>query len=248
MRLRLALGGFLLVAMSLAQSQPEPLEFEAASIRPVSPAEAGARSGCIETTGLLRCVNVTLKRCIVGSYGLGPDRILGGPDWLDTDRFRITGRSSKPVGDSGLMAMLRALLADRFRLALHHEFRTGEAMVLEVAGKGPKLHPAVDAHHSWGNMHDHLEAKNVGMEEFAAILSRNLSLPVVDQTGLSGAFSFTLRWNPDTADSLQGNEAVEALRSEVSGAVRRQLGLTLKYRKMPVEMLVIDHAEKPSAD
>ena len=83
------------------------------------------------------------------------------------------------------------------------------------------------------------------MGEFAEILSRNLNLPVVDRTGITGAFNFTLRWNPDNADALERDEATAALRLEISTVIARQLGLALKSRKVPVEMLVIDHAEKP---
>jgi len=95
-------------------------------------------------------------------------------------------------------------------------------------------------------MHDHLEAKKITMGEFAEILSRNLNLPVLNRTGLTGAFSFTLHWNPDDAGALQHEDAAAALRSEMSAAIARQLGLALTPRKMAVEMLVIDDAEKPS--
>lgn len=71
---------------------------------------------------------------------------------------------------------------------------------------------------------------------------------MVDRTGLTDTFNFTLRWNPDEADALPRDEAVATLRSEVSAQIAKQLGLTLKYRKMPIEMLVIDHAAKPSED
>jgi uncharacterized protein (TIGR03435 family) len=245
--LRMAFGGALFVAISVAQTQFEP-QVEAASIKPANPQELGGSSGCTTTTGLVRCTNVTLKRCIAGAYGVGPDRILGGPDWLDADRFQITARSKEPLGDKGLMAMLQTLLADRFKLVLHREFRRGETMVLGIARNGPKLQPAGDAHAYWNNMHDHLEATKITMHEFAEILSRNLNLLVVDHTGLAGAFSFTFRWNPDTADSLAHDEAAAALRAEVSGAITRELGLTLKSRKMPIEMLVVDYAEKPLED
>lgn len=83
------------------------------------------------------------------------------------------------------------------------------------------------------------------MEHFAETLSRDLNLPVIDRTGLVGAFSLTLRWNPDYADSLPRDEGLAQLRSEMSRAIAQQMGLTLKFRKMPVAILVVDHAEKP---
>jgi uncharacterized protein (TIGR03435 family) len=194
----------------------------------------------------MRCTNVTLKRCVMSAYRVGPDLVQGGPDWINIDRFQITARSDQPVGDKGLMAMLQGLLADTFKLVLHRESRRREAMILQVAQNGPRLQPAHGARTSWRNMHDHLEATNITMGDFAEILSRNLGLPVVDHTSLTGSFSFTLRWNPDNADALQHDEAAAALRPEMSGAISRQLGLTLKSQKMPVDILVIDHVEKPS--
>ena len=86
------------------------------------------------------------------------------------------------------------------------------------------------------------------MGEFAEVLSRDLDLPVVDRTGLTGAFNFTRRWNPVEADALPHEEARATLRLEVSAEIGRQLGLTLKSRKMPIKMLVIDHAAKPSEE
>jgi bla regulator protein blaR1 len=78
-------------------------------------------------------------------------------------------------------------------------------------------------------------------------MSRNLNLLVVDRTGLAGAFNFTLHWNPNDASVQERDEAFAILGLEMSKAIVKQLGLSLKSRKMPVEVLVIDHAEKPSA-
>lgn len=249
--LRVSLYSALFLGVGAAQvpaTKSDPPRFELAAIHPSDPRELDAPSGCSTTSGLMRCTNVTLKRCIVGAYGVGGDRVLGGPDWIDTDRFQITARVEQPVGDKVLMAMLQTLLGERFNLVLHRESRPGETMVLEVAGNGPKLQPTGDGDsHSWKNMHDHLEATKVTMGELAEIISRNLNLPVVDRTGLDGAFNFNLRWNPnDDADVHERDEAFAILRLEMSTAIVRQLGLTLKTRKMPVEVLVIDRAERPT--
>jgi uncharacterized protein (TIGR03435 family) len=242
--LRVAVCGALILAVGAAQTSTT--QFEAASIHPTEAKDLDGPSGCRTTTGLMRCSNVTLKRCVVGAYGVGPERVLGGPDWINTDRFQIIGRSEQPVGDKGLMPMFQTLLAERFKLVLHRESRRSEAMVLEVGKSGPKLQPEDGGGASWKNMHDHIEATTITMGAFAEILSRNLKMPVVDRTGLTGTFSFTLRWNPDNADGLERDEAVAALRAEVSASIAKQLGLTLTVQKVPVEMLVIDHVEKPS--
>jgi uncharacterized protein (TIGR03435 family) len=242
--LRLILCTALAAGMSRAQAP----RFEAAAIHPASPAESNGPSGCTTTQDFMRCTNVTLKRSIAGAYNVGQDRVLGGPDWADTDRFDIVARSEQPVGDKGLTAMFQSMLADRFKLALHRETRNAEAMVLEVSRNGPKIQPAEsDARGSWSNMHDHVQATKITMGDFAEILSRDLRLPVVDGTGLAGAYSFTLRWDPAVADDgLNRHEELAALRAEMSAAIARELGLTLRSRKVPVEMIVIDQAEKPS--
>ncbi len=231
------------LATGLSYAQPT---FEAAAIHPANAAESHGPSGCETTQGFMRCTNVTLKRSIAGAYNVGQERVLGGPDWTDTDRFDIVARSDQPVGDQGLMAMLQAMLADRFKLTLHRETRNAEAMVLGLGKNGPKIQRAGDGRRSWNNVQDHLEATGITMGDFAGILSRDLRLPVVDGTGLAGAYSFTLRWDPEVADGLGRDEWIAALRAEMSSAVARELGLTLKFRKTPVEMIVIDGAEKPS--
>ena len=86
------------------------------------------------------------------------------------------------------------------------------------------------------------------MDRLTEVLSRDLKLPVVDRTALAGRFTFTLRWNPDVTDGLQRDEAADALRAEMAAQISRQLGLTLRFQRVPLEMLVIDNAEKPEKD
>ena len=237
--LKLAVCSVFSLAVGLAQ-------FEAASIRPSSPEEVAAGwAGCKDSPGLVRCVNVTLKRSIVGAYGIGAERVLGGPGWIDADHFDITARSHEPASEIALMAMLQTLLAERFKLVLHRESRPGEAMLLEVGKKGSKLKPAGGGKFFYNNAHEQLDATNMSMADFVEILTRDLKLPVMDRTGLTGAFSFTLRWKVDERIENR-DDAVADLRWQVSTAIAQQLGLTLKSKRMPVEVLVVDHAEKPS--
>src|ERR1700730_13168768 len=113
--------------------------FEVASIKPVSADRLDGNSGGHTSRGRLRMTNVTLKRCIMGAYGIGPNQISGGPDWLESDHYEIVAKAEEPVGDDILMAMLQTLLAERFKLVIHRETRAGPALVLEVAKNGPKL-------------------------------------------------------------------------------------------------------------
>ena len=117
-------------------AQPATPRFEVASVKPSNalPNSAGVKTG----HGRLDASNVTLKRLIIGAYGIGPHQVSGGPDWLESDRFDISAKADQPVDDdAALMLMLRDLLADRFKLALHRETRIMQALVLEVTKNGP---------------------------------------------------------------------------------------------------------------
>lgn len=83
---------------------------------------------------------------------------------------------------------------------------------------------------------------------FAKVLSRVLGIPVVDRTGLTGPFNFDLVWNPDSPLTTEfGTGAASDANNELFRAIRERLGLTLRSRRMAVEILVVDHAEKPQS-
>jgi uncharacterized protein (TIGR03435 family) len=240
--LRAAFCSILFLAVTFGQTP----RFEVAAIRPSNSQEMGGPSGIETRRGLVRASNVTLKRTIAGAYGIGEYRILGGPGWIESDRFQITAKAEQPVSDDALDEMLKTLLAERFNLQLHRESRPGEALVLEIAKRGPKLQPAGDAHLAYSNGHGHLEATSVSMGKLVEILSRDLKMLVVDRTALTGAYNFTLRWDADRPRIADPDDAAADLRFQMSSAIAEQLGLTLKPQRLPLEILVIDHAEKPS--
>jgi uncharacterized protein (TIGR03435 family) len=137
--LREAVCSILFIAVNFAQTpaaQSGPPRFEVAAIRPSNSKELGAPSGIETRRGLVNANNVTLKRIIAGAYGIGEYRILGGPAWTESDRFQITAKADQPAGDDVLNAMLQTLLAERFNLKLHREYRTGEALLLGIAKSG----------------------------------------------------------------------------------------------------------------
>jgi uncharacterized protein (TIGR03435 family) len=184
--------------------------------------------------------NVTLKRCIMGAYGIGPNRIFGGPDWLVSARFEIAATAGQPVDDDAvLMSMLQTLLAERFSLRIHRETKLVEAYLLEVAPKGPKLRTAETPESATRNSPGRIDATAIAMDRFAEVLSRQTDLPVLNRTGLQGAFDLKLQWTP-------GSAADDDAGPSIFTAIQQQLGLRLRSRKTPVEALVIDHAEKPS--
>ncbi len=224
-------------------------QFEVASVK-LSDADASSGSGIETGRGRIEAKNVTLKRCIMGAYGVGPHQISGGPDWLDRERFEILAKSGRAMdGDGELMQMLQSLLAERFKLTLHREKRAVSALVLEVAKRGAKLERAASGEAgtstSTSNTRVSIDAHNTDMDSFARILSRKMDLPVVNSTGLAGTFNFKLQWSADGIGAVSDGTTEG---TSIFSAIEDQLGLHLSSRKAPVEILVIDSVEKPSVN
>jgi len=233
-----------------AQSSPPSPQFEVSTVKPSSPG-SGASSGIRTGYGRLDGENVTLKRCIIGAYEVGPHEVVGGPDWVNTDTFVISAKSEQPVNDDHLLdSMLQRLLADRFKLVLHTEKRMMPAYALEIDKKGQRLQPAKEGDSSTNlsggsGGRTNLEARNTDMALFARVLARTVDLPVVDKTGLKGIFNFNLQWTSESeiAANRGGPDAVS-----IFTALPEQLGLRLRSTTALVEVLVIDHVERPAPD
>jgi uncharacterized protein (TIGR03435 family) len=241
MRYALTFGLVALLSMPLVTAVQN--QFEVASIKP-SNADASS-SGIDSGKGRIHGYNVTLKRCIMGAYGVGPNQIIGGPDWLDSERFEITAKAEEPVGVSVLNTMLQALLADRFKLALHREMKQIDAYIIELRNEAPKLEKGDGKGATTQNGRGNLVATNATMDRFAEILSRQMDRPIVNHTGLEGLFNITLKWTPAGATTAKPDAAAIDGPS-IFTAIQEQLGLRLRAQKVPVEVLVIDHAEKPT--
>lgn len=233
----------------IAASDADALEFDVTSVKPSGP---GARwsSGIDTMPGRIEGERVTLKRCIMQAYAVGPHQVLGGPEWMATDRWRIEARASRPVEDDAvLMKMLQVLLADRFQLAIHREMRTLPAYVLEVGKNGPKMERAdgVDDDTDTDGWRGALtlKAKKTDMNSLAEALEGRLDRPVVNRTGLAGGYNFSLHWSPSNGQ-VEGDDDAEDV--SIFTAVVEQLGLRLKAAKEPVEVLVVDRVERPSAN
>jgi uncharacterized protein (TIGR03435 family) len=242
-----ALAGVILIAcMSLgafAQSAPAPLEFEVISIKPAPP-PADNRLHIRMSSDPVRVnyLNVSLKDVIEQAYRV-QDYQISGPDWLSSERFDIAAKIPDGAPKDRIPEMFQALLADRFKLQLHRDTKELPMYDLVVAKNGPKLQKAESATGVTSdgvNGRIHVSAQ-VSMASFADYLSVRLGRPVRDKTELDGAYSITLDWALDAVDRNQG---VPADGPSIFTAVQEQLGLKLEGRKGPVEILVIDHAEK----
>ncbi len=228
----------LFTAMTLAACAQTPA-FEVASIKPNR--AGGGMSGIRVTEGRVTMENVSLKKVTLWAYGVPDDReyALAGPDWLTSERFDV--QASFPAGarPEQVRPMMQALLAERFKLALHKETRQLPIYALVVAKGGPKIHAVEDGSAKTTGRPGHFEATKVTMQHFADLVGRFLGQQVVNETDLAGVFDFTLEWSPE-----EMKPGAESAGASLFTALQEQLGLKLEGRKGPVEVLVVDHIEK----
>jgi bla regulator protein blaR1 len=236
----------------LAQSADAP-SYEVASIKP-SP--ANARGGSIRPTpdGGITAENVSLKVLIRTAYRIQDYQIAGGPNWLDVDPYDIQAKRPGKGGSDGGRLALRKLLADRFHLTVHTETKDLPVYALVVAKNGPKFQEAKRAPQEddggWRMGRGYMHGQMVPFAELSELLSGQLGRPVLDQTGIRGIYDLKLDWTPTGYVPREGGASNEP-RPDPDGptiftAIQEQLGLRLESRKGPVEILVIDRAEKPT--
>jgi uncharacterized protein (TIGR03435 family) len=243
--------GLLNAPMGSAQAQPGGrLTFEVASVK-LSPPDAAGRSVSHSAGARLVTSNATVKQLVYLAYQVMPFQVSGGPGWVESDGFDIEAKAANPkASQEQFRQMVQTLLTDRFQLKFHFATKEMPVYALRIAKNGSKLVEAKDdtPEASMRNGRGEMTGEKANMAMFASALSRPLQRKVVDETGLSGAYNFKLKFVPDenplrptedgAAPSIDG--------SSIFTALREQLGLTLKPAKGPVEVLVIDHAEKPA--
>jgi uncharacterized protein (TIGR03435 family) len=230
-------------------------EFETISIKPGD--STRPESSSVAPGGRFSA-NATLRRLVRFAFDLQDFQISGGPGWMDSTRFAIeaTAPDSAHVSyDRAGMAvvgvMLQSVLADRFKLTAHRVTRQEPIYELVVIKDGPKLrespnNPAGQVRIAPGQ----LTGTGAPMFLLAGQLSRQLGRPVVDKTGLTGEYDFTVTWQPDF-DSGASKDATGTVPSPVNSDAAsiftavQEIGLKLQSAKGPVDMLVIDRAEKP---
>ncbi len=285
-------------AIDILKKSAPPTEFEVADIKPSAPGGGRGMRFQIQPGGRVNMSGMTLRTMIMQAWNLTPDMLVGAPKWIDDDRYDLVAKapraqSEEDAPDAGagpgrgpdldmdsVWVMMRALLADRFKLVVHEEEQMMPAYTL-LAGK-PKMKkadPASRSRFAEGPGTDGkdprntnpsngrlITAQNVTMAEFAerlqSLAGGYVHSPVLDATGLDGAYDFTLNFSPaGLGVALAGrggrgggdagpasNEPAGA--SDPTGAislpeaVEKQLGLKLELQKRPVKVLVIDKLER----
>jgi uncharacterized protein (TIGR03435 family) len=264
-----------LTAIVVGAQAPAPA-FEAASIKVNKSGEAGGGFG--GRPGRIVVTNYTLRDIIRNAYGVQRYQIVGGPDWLAQDRFDINAKAPEGAAQAQLLAMMQNLLADRFKLRVHRETRDLPAFALVLARPdrrlGPKMQPAAfdcaaattarargetpvvpapvgerpvcGARANPGR----LLVGGYAISDFARNLAGFSGRPILDRTGLAGAYDFELTWTPDEPPpaGVALPSWYDANGPSLQAAVQEQLGLKLEATTGPVDVLVIDSAERPAED
>jgi uncharacterized protein (TIGR03435 family) len=230
-----------------AQSKPA---FEAASIKPSKAGDPLKGPGGAEISflpGTVTVRNATIKDLIAAAYRVR-DYQVSGPPILESARYDILAKTAGPASEDSERKMLQTLLAERFQLALHRESKDFGVYAL-TAGKNPKL---VKSKHE-GESSVKLAGANMlflnyTIEKLAAFLSQRADHPVIDETGLDGQYDLSVQFADADASPMEIKQALGKARVEGSlpATVAAQAGLKLESRKGPVEMLVIDRAERAS--
>lgn len=265
MRNTAMIAGILVAAACCGQTNTATPQFDVVSVKMHEPQNQESKIQLLPDG--IRLVNLPLPDFIREAYGLAMnDQIVGIPSWANSQRFDIEAKvdsadvpAFRKLTLDQIRLMGRPILTSRFKLSTHEEKKDLPVYAL-VTGKGEtKLKPAnlsglegttgqtgvMSMRHASPTSTNELTGRAVTMDQLAKTLSKqDLGRVVLDDTGLSGKYDFTLTWAP-------GNVAADPNSANTSGpsiftAVTDQLGLKLESQKEPVPVLVIDYIEMPS--
>jgi uncharacterized protein (TIGR03435 family) len=277
--MRRGIALLLVILSAVAAAAQERLRFDVASVKPTEGAR-GLRGGLCSgpntearitrpgpeglsdvaapnpmPPGACRYQEALLRDIIAAAYGVR--NVVGGPSWLDSERFDIDAKADRVRPQNELHQMLQVLLEERFALRVRRETRPVDGFALVRADGAVRLKPSEVAAGGLLSRYGSLTTPGAPMPRLAQFLGSRIGRLVVDETGLAGNYGVTLTWTPaDDEQPLAPGTAPEmerALRVNVDGngpslftAVTEQLGLRLEARKVPQEFLVIDAVERPT--
>ena len=236
-------------AVVLGTRRVDEFEQRRVGLRPVGDAPAEERSDVVDVGRVDRLADL-----------VQPLQVTGGPAWVSTSRFQIDARTERTTTPAQMRAMVRQMLAERFALKAHTDVRDRPIYRMVVARADGKLGPAIyhidDAECGGSNPQPcdlaawsgGLMSSGMGLQQLAVTLfnrsqSTGIDRLVIDQTGLAGMFGFTLMFSSsfDTVPHVSNDPSIFT-------ALREQLGLKLEPARGPVELIVIDSVERPTAN
>ncbi len=265
------------------------LQYDVASIKrfiPGGPLILNGFHPFVETPDGLVVRTATVKMLILRAYGVDAYQITGGPDWLNSERYDIDAKFDGATADElqklgpterilARQRMLQTILSERFNLTIHRDTKEFQVYSLVVAKNGPKVKEVklddVDpskpktgpapgsAQMTSGAAGGQMRGFASPLSNLTSMLTNYLHRPVIDRTGLTGIYDYTLRWTSDdgqsqSSSSIQGGSPSGLPSTDPSGgaslltAIQEQLGLKLESAKSPIELTVIDHVERPSGN
>jgi uncharacterized protein (TIGR03435 family) len=259
MTYRLPIFAALLAGCAL-WGQPTTQPFEVASVKTVTraPGEGPHNKAGVDRVEFRYA---TLWYCITYAYGVKSYQVFG-PDWLRDSRYEILAKGPTGTVAEQMPKMMQELLAERFKLRVHHEKRELAGLALMVGKNGPKLkESAIESDDAQFGMSasvtgaERLEVTNAAMPKLASMLSALLGRSVIDKTGLTGRYNFVLEFSrsdmagqkvsggykepPSQPPPPPGAEPGLSIYSSI-----QQLGLKLDPQKIPLDVVVIDGADK----
>lgn len=272
------------VALATLQAQ-SPETFDVSSVKRQQGNQGRGRGITVQPGGRFMAPSATLRELVAAAYGVQDNQVVGGPDWIGNDRFEVAATTNADVTLGAARAMLRTLLAERFRFAAHVEKRELPVYVLELARQdhrlgtqlrqagaactpptGPRNVPmpppppppppvagrvlSLDGpplpcpSMVFDNVTSgHWSIRSWPIERLAQRLTGTLGRPVVDRTGLQGAFDIDLTYGAQ-APAVEPSAPTDI--PALTTAMREQLGLRLDSTKAPIDVLVLDRVEPPS--
>jgi uncharacterized protein (TIGR03435 family) len=248
---------------AFGQAPAPRVEFEVASVKPSQLSnpngERNRRENITADPGSLTMRNISLKSALQWAYGVNEVQV-SGPGWMADERYDILAKAAVTAGESQLKQMLQALLTDRFKMTVHHETKVLSMYALLVDKNGLKLAAGDPAGKSSiqpdsGPNATKVAVTNMSMQEIADMLTMgatrmlNLPEPVVDQTGLKGRYSFALdaaAFMQKVTDAIGAGQRPDpdVVINAVQEVLQKQMGLRAELRKAPMDMVVVDRAEK----
>jgi uncharacterized protein (TIGR03435 family) len=245
--MRVTLTASLLVAgAAFGQPAETPPSFEVASVKPSLPAAEGMRlqpNLITPSPGGVTMTSTSFKAVVQWAYHLQSIQVVG-PAWLDSNRYDIVAKASAASSPEQLRRMMQTLLAQRFQLTFHRDTKVMPAYIVSVAKGGHKMKPSEGE----GEMQIKPTGKgltvaftHVTLAQLAEFASSPLQGVIVDQTGLQGAWDFTL--DPSSVILNQPADREDAI-SMIIQVLNEQLGIKIDEKKVPAEIFIVDHAEK----
>ncbi len=236
-------------AASLLIAQAPLKQFEVVSVKPQDPATSqnGGMRMAGGGKGEWKAINLPLTQLVMNAFHVNSNQIIANDAWMNNVGWDVIGKYPSGSAPQDVPEMLQAMLADRFRLKAHRETRTLPIYTLSVAKNGLRLKAPADPSAAGGMSAGprRIKYSSGSMAELSGQLGSYLGKQVIDQTGLTGPYEIDLHFAPVEQDvNPNSNETAPSIFT----ALQEQAGLRLEATKGPVEVLVIDHADKPSAN